>query len=357
MKSRFLRSYIILILYALFALPCTALQGKGKWSMQAKVDNMVLRIGEQTTLRITLTAREAQSLDLSRLLLPKEIEVLSWAVAKNEQKDDEQTWQVDYIVTCFAPANYQFQPTFIAQGDSIRSDNVLRLNVQSVELTGNDQPRAPHSLIEQPFRLSKTFIALLLMFLLTTLMLLRRYKAKKKVLQKQHPLPPIRAQQQPLTPAAEAIRAINALRSHEKDLNSNDYYTQLSAILRLYIAARFDIQAQQQTSSQIIEAVEKAAKSETLTELQNVLHTADLAKFARHELTLSEQDGSLLQALAFVEKTKVKAQEDKPATQPALRTKTRRKTDWLTVLLLIVDAMLVLALCPYLLNLFKIIFA
>ena len=88
------------------------------------------------------------------------------------------------------------------------------------------------------------------------------------------------------------------------------YYDELTAIVRRYVALRFAIRAEQQTSREFLEAARAHGDfpADEADRLKGLLRLADLVKFAQAEPTRDECDANLAEARAFVEKTKPVAQ-------------------------------------------------
>ena len=113
---------------------------------------------------------------------------------------------------------------------------------------------------------------------------------------------------EPKVPAhVRAISDIEELRQsggpHSED--SKAYYTQLTDILREYINDRFGFNATEMTSYEILEHLEENRDKESLSELRDLLSTADMVKFAKFKPMLNENDQNLINALEFVNDTKI----------------------------------------------------
>lgn len=83
------------------------------------------------------------------------------------------------------------------------------------------------------------------------------------------------------------------------------YHSQLTEIVRTYIEHRFQIQALEQTSDQVIRAFEYTGLSNSvpMEELKQMLYLADLVKFAKGKPLPSDNERSLDQAYSFVKQT------------------------------------------------------
>ena len=119
----------------------------------------------------------------------------------------------------------------------------------------------------------------------------------------------------PLPPHVVAIRALEAL--HHRKLWQNGksklYYSELTDILRTYIASRYEVGAMEMTSDEILSAMRNLSEEElpkkSAMDLDSVLKEADLVKFAKAEPTAEENESAYNKAFFFVEETKLQEAE------------------------------------------------
>ena len=108
-------------------------------------------------------------------------------------------------------------------------------------------------------------------------------------------------------PHVVAIKALEALHNQKVWQNNKHklYYTRLTDILREYLVGRFGVRAMEMTSDEIMEVLrglDLPAKS--TKDMESLLRTADLVKFAKHVPEAEENENSYLNAYYFVEETK-----------------------------------------------------
>lgn len=121
----------------------------------------------------------------------------------------------------------------------------------------------------------------------------------------------------PLPPHVVAIRALEELHHRKLWQNGNYklYYSELTDILRTYLAGRYAIGAMEMTSDEILAAVRHLSTDElpqkASMDLTAILHEADLVKFAKAEPAAEENEGAYTKAYYFVEETKI--QENEPS--------------------------------------------
>jgi hypothetical protein len=86
------------------------------------------------------------------------------------------------------------------------------------------------------------------------------------------------------------------------------YYTELTEILRRYISNRYDIDAMEQTSDEVMtefrQNKELREKKEEIKLLADVLQLADLVKFAKWQPLPDECERSFHQVTQFIDQTK-----------------------------------------------------
>lgn len=84
-----------------------------------------------------------------------------------------------------------------------------------------------------------------------------------------------------------------------------DYHTELTDVVREYIAGRFGISSQEQTSSEILTDIQPVLKDrkDLYSSLKKMLSLADLVKFAKWNPLPDENEQSLRSAYEFVRET------------------------------------------------------
>ena len=111
-------------------------------------------------------------------------------------------------------------------------------------------------------------------------------------------------------PHVIALRDLEHLR-HEKLWQSGQtkaYYTRLTEIVRTYISGRYGINAMESTSDDILAQLKQCGLTDNdlYTKLEGLLSCADLVKFAKMSPLPTENDTFLLDAVIFVNHTKIR---------------------------------------------------
>ncbi|MCL2502213.1 MAG: hypothetical protein FWE99_03680, partial [Bacteroidales bacterium] len=82
------------------------------------------------------------------------------------------------------------------------------------------------------------------------------------------------------------------------------FYTAVTDVLRTYAAARWGIQAMEQTSAELLDALKKEQIDKALLEeLSVMLQTADLVKFAKYQAEAVENEQTIPAVVHFVQAT------------------------------------------------------
>jgi len=111
-----------------------------------------------------------------------------------------------------------------------------------------------------------------------------------------------------LPPHVVALQGLDKLKASKlwQKGQEKEYYTELTDILREYIDRRFNIDAPEMVSEDIIAAVHLATDTRSATDgLAQILKLSDLVKFAKYTPFADENDLSLVNAYLFVNQTKI----------------------------------------------------
>ena len=72
------------------------------------------------------------------------------------------------------------------------------------------------------------------------------------------------------------------------------------------------------TSSEIIDRLTETQDRQALDELRALFQTADLVKFAKYSTLINENDMNLVNAIEFINKTKLENQQEEVVEKPQL---------------------------------------
>ena len=130
-----------------------------------------------------------------------------------------------------------------------------------------------------------------------------------------------------IPPHQRALNAIDKIKAEHLQTSEDQktYYTRLTDTLRQYIRERFGFNALEMTSSEIIERLQTMGDRRMLDELTELFNTADLVKFAKYSTLINENDLNLVNAVNFIDSTKVEGQPTEEKIVPKLSDDDKRK--------------------------------
>lgn len=151
-------------------------------------------------------------------------------------------------------------------------------------------------------------IAMAILFIALLVVIIVLWRRNKKQL----PLLSIKKAEKPLLPHERALGLLGVLKEAllNDDEHQKAYYTQLTDVLRTYLAERYHIEALEMTTEQIVDKLRGQHDRDTVGDLRRLFRTADLVKFAKHTAPVEERIEHYDAAVRFVENTKPLAEEE-----------------------------------------------
>ena len=285
-------------------------------TVDAKIDSLQLMIGEQAKveLEVSLNANQKLQLPLLNDTLVRGVEILEIAKPDTQMLNAGKRMLVkqEYTITSFDSALYYLPPFEVLVDDMPYRSKALALKVYSVpvDTLNPDQFFGPKSIREVSIiweDISTIFWLTLLMVALGGLgyYLYKRFKDNKPIIRKVKVEPK-------LPPHTLALKEIERIKG-DKSLRIADpktYYTELTDVLRTYMAERFGFNAMEMTSCEIIDKLLETNDKDSIRELKYLFETADLVKFAKHSPLMNENDMNLVNAVDFINNTKVEPDPD-----------------------------------------------
>lgn len=306
------------------ALACTAMLATVTAQAQnvtvdASIDSLQLLIGEQAKVKLEVSMDATQKLQLPFLrdTLVKGVEILDIAKPDTQMLNEGKRMLIkqEYTVTSFDSALYYLPPFEVAVDGKIYRSKALAVKVYSipVDTLHPEQFFGPKSVREVPIIWDDVALIVWLTLLMIALgalgyYLYVRYKDNKPIIRKIKVEPKLPPHQQALQ-EIERIKGDKALRMSDP----KTYYTELTDVLRTYMEERFGFNAMEMTSSEIIEKLQETNDKESIKDLMFLFQTADLVKFAKHAPLMNENDMNLVNAVDFINQTKV---EPDPNAKP-----------------------------------------
>ena len=287
--------------------------------VSAAIDSTTLFIGDQTDLHLRATCEVGQQVQLPLLeeQLISGIEIVDKTIIDTTTLNDGRVQYDQYLtLTSFEDSLFYIAPLpFVSEGDTIWSESLMLNVVQPFEMDSTDMAitdikgiyRAP---IWWWGILRWVLLALAIAgvgvggYYLITYLKGRSRKNEEEI-----------AITEPLRPAEEvALEKLDIIREQKlwQTGQVKEYHTQLTDVVREYIARRFEVSSVEQTSDETLRAMKPLLhdKKELYEQLRKMLSLADLVKFAKWTATPDENELSLRNAYAFVKETTNNSSEE-----------------------------------------------
>ena len=320
-------------------------------SVEAKIDSLEMVIGQQTDVTVTVTAKEGDQVEFPNFkplqqIIPGVEIVESGPMTTSGKSDGSCLFQRNYTLTSFDGKLYYLPPFAVKVNGKEYKSKSLALKVLEIEVdtTNVDKFFGPKDVQDNPFSWQEWsvifWLSLIMLEMISiTYYLYLRLRDNKPIVAK------IRIIKR-LLPHQKAMKEIEAIKADKMVMSENqkEYYTKLTDTLRKYIEERYGFRAMEMTSSEIIDRLTETQDSQALDELRLLFNTADLVKFAKYSTLINENDMNLVNAIEFINKTKVENQveeivEKPQMTQEEVRSvKTRRTLKIIIVTLAVASA-------------------
>ena len=312
MKRIVISTYFILSALLMFA----------QSSVQAKIDPIEMLIGEQAQVTLTIQAKDNANIEWPKLqprqMLVPGVEIIS------TRHPDAHTMLI--TLTSFDGSLYHL-PAFNVKvdGKELKSaDLALKVVEVEVDTTQLNKMFPPKDVQDNPFdwqdwSLSFWLSILLLLLVALTYYLYIRLRAGKPIITH------IKIVKR-LLPHQKAMKEIEQIKADKMVASENqkEYYTKLTDTLRRYIEERYGFSAMEMTSSEIIGRLMASGDQQSLNELTQLFMTADLVKFAKYSTMINENDQNLVNAIDFINQTKLENQPTEETIKPQLSVEDQR---------------------------------
>ena len=310
-------------------------------SLQAKIEPIEMMIGEQAEVTLTVQAPEGSqiqwpSLKARQLLVPG-VEVLA------VHHPAHHTMIV--LLTSFDGNLYHLPAFKVKVGGKEYKSADLALKVVEVEVdtTQLDKFFGPKDVQDNPFRWSDWALTFWLSIVLLLLLAAGYYLYLR--LRDNKPIIASIKMVKRLLPHQKAMKEIEQIKA-DKMVSAEDpkeYYTKLTETLRRYIEERYGFSAMEMTSGEIIERLMATADQQRMDELRQLFMTADLVKFAKYSTLINENDANLVNAIDFINQTKLENMPQEEVVKPQLSVEDRRSQKARRVLKTVIAAIAVVA--------------
>ena len=280
-------------------------------TVSATMDSTILLVGEQT--RLTFTVAQMRDRQVCAPVFSDTIvsglEIVERLPLDTQLTDDGLLLvSQSYVLTSFDSALYFIDAQPFVDGADTLYSNPLSLKVVSIPVDTAQHAIADIKPVYAPPFDWPLFWLIVLITLGVAALAVIGFFVYRYV--KRHAAPSAEvAEPQDLRPAHEiALERLDVIKAEKlwQQNRAKEYHTQLTDVVRDYIARRFGICAVEQTSAEILAGIqpELSGQKTVYADLKTLLTTSDLVKFAKYKPLVSEDEKSLALAYQFVEATK-----------------------------------------------------
>lgn len=278
----------------------------GQITVAAQLDSTDLLIGDQVQLHIDVEQQSDAKLKRINLSVLDSLEGIEVVQILPLDTLSSSRFRQDITVTSF-DSGYHFIPRipieYIQNGQTrFAATNRLALTVRTIpQDTISLAPIKP--IQEEPVKLEDFFWIVAGALALGLVALAILYFSRKNKQQEVPVAPP-----PPKLPAHQiALQQLKALKSKQlwQKGKVKAYHSELTRIIREYLENRYDIQALEMTTDQILRQLSQLDFDDSWQgRLREMLQAADLVKFAKAEPPKDFHDRMMSYAISFVEDTK-----------------------------------------------------
>lgn len=304
---------ITYILFSLVMLQGTFSAAANNTLINAKMDSTLLLMGKKTAIHVEVVQDKGQK----GFFVNEGVDTLNAFVEVSERLQADTTdlgndrIQInrDIIVQSFDSGMYVIPAFKYVIGKDTFKSNELTLKVLPVKVDSLPNIHDLKPVAEPPFFFSDYLPEFLVKYwwliILVLVLIAAGIYAYFKWLKKGEL--PLRKKEKVIPPYDEAIMKLTQLKSEHlwEAGQEKEYFTRLTDILRNYIDRRFEINAMEMTSSQIIDVLRKNEETMLVNEqLSKILEMADFVKFAKMRPLPEDNEVAYQRALNFVNETK-----------------------------------------------------
>ena len=295
-----------MVMVTFLAMPVTA-----QVSVEATIDSVQLLIGQQSKFQLTVNCNTNQSIKMPELkdMLQDGIEIVGEVKTDTQYLNAKERMSVtqECTITSFDTTFYIINPLEVLVDSQKYYSNSLALKVLTFDVDTTEVNAifdikgirtAP--LLFREYWPIIAVVVLLALAILLIIYLFDRYRSNKPILRKVSVKPKLPAHEQALNDMARIKDEKGWMKEDTKQ-----YYTELTDVLRTYIEERFGFNAKEMTSSEIIDNLLLQKDEESIRELKELFLTSDLVKFAKFKPLINENDMNLINAIDFVNETKI----------------------------------------------------
>lgn len=304
---------------------------KAQVTVESKIDSIEIFIGEQAHMTVDVTMKKGQKLVFpvfkpSEMITPG-VEVLEQSDADTSKLDNDMIKvSKQYTLTSFDEKLYYLPPVKVkVNGKEYASKNLaLKVLTVPVDTLHPNQFFPPKDVQTNPFLWSEWSLSFWLSVLMLLLIVLAFY-LRQRLYDNKPIIAKVRIVKKVL-PHQRAMQEIEQIKADKMVMSEDQkaYYTKLTDTLRKYIEERFGFNAMEMTSAEIIMKLQETGDRKMIDELRELFMTADLVKFAKYSTLINENDSNLVNAIEFINTTKIENQPTEERIEPTLTEQDKR---------------------------------
>ena len=300
-------------------------------AVEAEIDSVQLFIGEQAHVTVRASMPEGAKAEFpvykqSEFIIPG-VEILESKEMGVKGLDNGIVVRtVVYTLTSFDDTLYYLPPFIVKVDGKPYESKSLAVKVLPVEVDTLHVEKffGPKDVQDNPFLWSDWSLLFWLSVLMLVLLAIGYYLYVR--LRSGKPIITTIRIVKRLLPHQKAMKEIEQIKADKMVTSENqkEYYTKLTETLRKYIEERYGFSAMEMTSSEIIQRLTAESDRTMLDELRQLFTTADLVKFAKYSTLINENDANLVNAIDFINQTKLENVPQEETVKPQLSAEDQR---------------------------------
>jgi len=285
------------------------------FSQTAILDTNTILIGDQIKLNISVELNLNEEYNWPEFTdsVYKKVEITSQSDLQEDTTENSKIISQQIILTCFDSGSYYLPP--IVFNENKKTEGLI-LNVHTITINdsssmmditdtkiGTKDDYTPEEITEKRkrFWIIIAWIIGIILLLFLIYYLIKKYKKGESLITKRKIVIP------PHITALNKLQNLNKKKLWQKG-ELKEYYSELSLILREYTENRFNFQALELPTSDIIRNLTQL-DSDLLSKLEFVLQKADNIKYAKGLSLDEENKESMKKSKEFIQLTKIEKDE------------------------------------------------
>lgn len=292
-------------------------------TLNAKLDTNFILIGDQINLTLDILCPKNTKVVFPQLkdTLSEKVEIVSQSKIDTILGTDKEmiAYKQKLLITAFDSGQFVIPSLFFITTSNGATDTISSLpQLLNVYTLPVDTAKQQIMDIKEPYGAPLTLremIPYILGGIVAILLILGIYLYFSR--RKKH-IPFLKILEKPKEPAhIIALRELDKLKNEKLWQNNKvkAHHSEISEIIRRYIENRYQVMAMEQTTDEILSAMNVSTNLDTknLELLQRTLRLADLVKFAKVEPLPDENEMSLKNSYQFVNETKLEEEKNSEA--------------------------------------------